>query len=112
MLAHEDRYGKNLFACRTARYPNPHRVFRTFALKQSRNHKLFEFFEGILITKEIRDIDQKIAKERVDFFRILSQTFGIGADGAKLHHLHSSADAPQECLGLIASKIMSDLFAQ
>ena len=102
---HGDRIG--FLAGRARGHPGAHLIVAALAREQRRNDFLLEGFEGRTIPIEMRDADEDVLQERLQFLRTFAQQLRIGAQLRHAMDRHAPADAPAQRRPLVVGEVMA-----
>ncbi len=91
----------------TAGNPHPHLVLRVLVLEQPRHDRVLEYSERLRIAKEVRDADQQLALERLNFVRVIPQEHRVRLDARQFVQLLPPADAPEHCRSLVLREVVT-----
>ncbi len=103
--------GVGFFAGRTAWDPDANRIGRRTVRQDLRIHELTKTGKNFGIAKKAGDIDQKIAKEVLDFLWIAVQECNVIAEVFHVMNVHAAHDAPADRPAFVVDKIdFADIF--
>ncbi|HWJ06406.1 MAG TPA: hypothetical protein VNS57_11570, partial [Steroidobacteraceae bacterium] len=112
LLVEQDRDRVRLLAGRAAADPDPHHVVVVLLGEQLRQHFLLELRESVRVAEEVRDADQQVAEQRLDFLRVLARIAQVVVRLRDLVQGHAPLDPPQQRRLLVLREVVPGLGAQ
>jgi hypothetical protein len=90
----DDGDGIGFFAGGAAGDPNPHTAVCGLVFQHRRQHVFFPRLEGFRIAKKVRDSDQDLPEQEVEFVGVLLQKPDVPSDVSDLMDIHPAFDTP------------------
>jgi hypothetical protein len=106
-LADQDRQAVGFLSRRAAWNPDADVVIGAFACHEPLDHLRSQRLERGRIAKELRDPDQQLAKQHVEFFRLIAEAFDVGGWGFHLQHLHPALKPSKQGLFLVFAEVVT-----